>query len=50
MKMNPAKTETMMVAAVTTTELARAKPVTVAFRAMAPWTWASRIEVTRNIW
>ena len=46
----PAKTETMMIAAATTTRLAWWNPSTTAVRADSPWAWTSRIEVPRNTW
>ena len=47
-KMNPPKTETMMIAAAVTTDRPARKPCTTAVRAGAPWTYASRIPVVRK--
>ncbi len=50
LKMKPANTAVMMIAAATTTRLAWSKPCTTAPTPLWPWTWASRIEVTRKTW
>ena len=47
-KMNPPKTETMMIAAAVTTDRPARTPRTTAVRAGAPWTYASRIPVVRK--
>ena len=47
-KMNPPKTEIMMIAAAVTTERPARKPSTTAVRAGAPWTYASRIPEVRK--
>ena len=46
----PAKTEIMMTAAATTTRAELRNPSTTAALVEAPWTWASRIRVTRKTW
>ena len=44
----PPKTPTMMMAAAVTTRALCWKPITTAWRAGEPWTYSSRIRVTRK--
>ncbi len=46
--MKPEKTLIMMIAAAVTTRPPYRKPVTTDSRGSTPWTYASRIRVTRN--
>lgn len=46
--MKPPKTAIMMIAAAATTLALCRKPVTMAWLGLSPWTYASRIRVTRN--
>jgi hypothetical protein len=50
LKMKPANTEIMMIAAAVTTERPACRPCCTATRAGAPWAYASRIPETRNSW
>jgi hypothetical protein len=47
---NPANTEIMMIAAAVTTRAPCRKPATTASVGSAPWTYSSRIRVTRKTW
>lgn len=50
LKMNPENTAIMMIAAAVTTRAPWRNPATTACCGSAPWTYSSRILVTRKTW